>query len=43
MPLGQADRQTEVERYDLATICLSAQLALVEELAAGRRPMGGAL
>jgi glycosyltransferase involved in cell wall biosynthesis len=37
-PLGQAARQTVVERYDLATICLPAQLALVDALAAGRRP-----
>lgn len=43
MPLGQAARQTEVERYDLATICLPAQLALVDGLAEGRRPTGGAL
>jgi glycosyltransferase involved in cell wall biosynthesis len=34
--LGQAARQTVVERYDLATVCLPAQLALVDELAAGR-------
>jgi len=42
-PLGQAARQTVVERYDLATICLPAQLALVDGLAAGRRPTGRAL
>jgi glycosyltransferase involved in cell wall biosynthesis len=36
--LGQAARQTVVERYDLATVCLPAQLALVDELAAGRLP-----
>ena len=41
--LGQAARQTVVERYDLATICLPAQLALVDGLAAGRRPTGRAL
>jgi glycosyltransferase involved in cell wall biosynthesis len=34
--LGQAARQTVVEHYDLATVCLPAQLALVDELAAGR-------
>jgi glycosyltransferase involved in cell wall biosynthesis len=39
-PLGQAARQTVVERYDLATICLPAQLELVDGLAAGRRPSG---
>jgi hypothetical protein len=42
-PLGQAARQTVVERYDLATICLPAQLALVDGLAAGRPPTGRAL
>jgi hypothetical protein len=36
--LGQAARQTVVERYDLATVCLPAQLALVDEVAAGRLP-----
>jgi glycosyltransferase involved in cell wall biosynthesis len=36
--LGQAARQTDVDRYDLATICLPAQLALVDGLGAGRRP-----
>ena len=36
--LGQAARQTVVERYDLATVCLPAQLALVDRLAAGRLP-----
>jgi glycosyltransferase involved in cell wall biosynthesis len=40
--LGQAARQTVVDRYDLATICLPAQLALVDGLAAGRRPTGRA-
>jgi glycosyltransferase involved in cell wall biosynthesis len=39
--LGQAARQTVVERYDLATICLPAQLALVDGLAAGRLPTRG--
>ena len=34
--LGQAARQTVVERYDLATVCLPAQLALVDEVAVGR-------
>jgi glycosyltransferase involved in cell wall biosynthesis len=42
-PLGQAARQTVLERYDLATICLPAQLALVDGLAAGRRPTGRVL
>ncbi|MCS5698152.1 glycosyltransferase [Cyanobium sp. FGCU-52] len=36
--LGQAARQSVVERYDLATVCLPAQLALVDGLAAGRLP-----
>jgi hypothetical protein len=30
-PLRAAARQTIVERYDLATHCLPAQLALLEE------------
>jgi glycosyltransferase involved in cell wall biosynthesis len=34
--LGPAARQPVVERYDLATVCLTAQLALVDGLAAGR-------
>ena len=34
--MGQAARQTVVERYDLATVCLPAQLALVDEVAVGR-------
>ena len=41
--LGPAARQTVVERYDLATICLPAQLALVDGLAAGLRQMGKSL
>jgi hypothetical protein len=35
--LGTAGRQTVVERYDLATVCMPAQLALVDGLAAGVR------
>jgi glycosyltransferase involved in cell wall biosynthesis len=41
--LGPAARQTVVEHYDLATICLPAQLALVDGLAAGLRQMGESL
>ena len=37
--MGPAARQTVVERYDLATVCLPAQLALVDGLAAGRLPL----
>lgn len=35
-PLRAAARKTAVERYDLATICLPQQMALVERLARGR-------
>jgi glycosyltransferase involved in cell wall biosynthesis len=41
--LGPAARQTVVEHYDLARICLPAQLALVDGLAAGLRQMGKSL
>ena len=34
-PLGQAARQDMVARYDLTTVCLPQQLALVDRLAAG--------
>jgi glycosyltransferase involved in cell wall biosynthesis len=36
--LGERARQDVVERYDLRRVCLPAQLALVDTLAAGRRP-----
>ena len=32
-PLRSAARQTALERYDLATICLPQQVRLIEELA----------
>ncbi|WP_259727176.1 MULTISPECIES: glycosyltransferase [unclassified Synechococcus] len=37
--LGLAARQTVVEGYDLASVCLPAQLALVDGLSAGRLPL----
>jgi len=37
-PLRRAARQTVVERYDLARVCLPRQLALVEAVCAGERP-----
>ena len=36
--IRSAARQTIVDRYDLATVCLPQQLALVDALAAGRHP-----
>ncbi len=37
-PLGEAARRTAVEHYDLRSICLPAQLALVDRLASGALP-----
>ncbi|MBI2752559.1 MAG: glycosyltransferase [Betaproteobacteria bacterium] len=37
-PLRAAARQTAVQRYDLATICLPQQVQLVEQVARGSRP-----
>lgn len=37
-PLGQAARRTVVEHYDLQSVCLPRQLALLDALAAGRTP-----
>jgi glycosyltransferase involved in cell wall biosynthesis len=37
-PLAEAARATVLQRYDLRTVCLPRQLALVDDLAAGRRP-----
>ena len=34
-------RQTIVDHYDLKTVCLPRQRALVEAIAAGQRPAGG--
>ena len=36
--LGQAARQTAVNKYDLKRVCLPQQLALIKTLAAGERP-----
>jgi glycosyltransferase involved in cell wall biosynthesis len=41
-PLRQAARRTVVERYDLKTVCLPAQLRLVERLLERKRPDAGA-
>lgn len=38
LSVRQAARQTVVERYDLTTVCLPAQMALLEQLAEGRLP-----
>ncbi|MCP9884112.1 glycosyltransferase [Synechococcus sp. ATX 2A4] len=38
--ISSAARQTILDRYDLATVCLPQQLALVDALAAGRHPHG---
>jgi glycosyltransferase involved in cell wall biosynthesis len=40
--LRQAARRTVVERYDLKTVCLPAQLRLVERLLERKRPDAGA-
>jgi len=40
-PLGEAARRDVVARYDLNSICLPAQLQLVDQLARGERPGGG--
>jgi glycosyltransferase involved in cell wall biosynthesis len=37
-PLGQAARRSVVEQFDLHSVCLPRQLALVDALAAGRPP-----
>jgi len=37
-PLRAAARQTIIDRYDLTSICLPAQMALVDTLLAGRTP-----
>ena len=38
-PLRQAARQHVLERYDLASICLPQQVALLEAVAKGERPL----
>ena len=40
-PLRAAARQTALERYDLATICLPQQMRLVERLAEGKQRRNG--
>jgi glycosyltransferase involved in cell wall biosynthesis len=37
-PLRAAARETVVRRYDLRSVCLPQQLALVDAVAAGRMP-----
>lgn len=39
--LRAAARRTVVERFDLNRVCLPAQIGLIEDLRAGRRPVAG--